>query len=126
MGSRIRENLESVLLKVRVDGSEIRKDGSGFYRIAGRSIDVVRVPVHGLGGRTVLQVPPEELDLAMTRAVIDAVVTDKEQVSTYVARLLGWRRSGPDIQNALDASLSRLLTGGVLVNSQGGLRAAGG
>ena len=111
MGSRIRENLESVLLKVRVDGSEIRKDGSGFYRIA---------------GRTVLQVPPEELDLAMTRAVIDAVVTDKEQVSTYVARLLGWRRSGPDIQNALDASLSRLLTGGVLVNSQGGLRAAGG
>ena len=65
------------------------------------------------------------MELAVTRAVIDAVITDKEQVTNYVARLFGWRRSGPDILNALQSAVSRLIGRGVLEQlTGGGLRAS--
>ena len=125
VGSRIRQNAYAVLDRARVNGAEVVKDPSGFYRIAGRSGRAVRVPVDGVGSRTALQVPADELELAVTRAVIDAVITDKEQVTNYVARLFGWRRSGPDILNALQSAVSRLIGRGVLEQlTGGGLRAS--
>lgn len=66
VGSRIRENAEAVLERVRVDGAQVVKDRSGFYRITDRSIQAARVPVDGVGSRTVLQLPPEEVDFAVT------------------------------------------------------------
>ena len=66
VGSRIRENAEAVLERVGVDGAQVVKDRSGFYRITDRSIQAARVPVDGVGSRTVLQLPPEEVDFAVT------------------------------------------------------------
>jgi hypothetical protein len=82
---------------------------AGFYRIDGRSLTVVRVPTGADGTRPVLSIPPEEMDLAVVGTVRDAIVIEEEQLCVAVARLFGWQRSGPDIQNAIASSISRVI-----------------
>jgi very-short-patch-repair endonuclease len=109
MGSQIRTNAEYVLSRVRVDGHPVARDAAGFYRIDGRSLTVVRVPTGADGTRPVLSIPPEEMDLAVVGTVRDAIVIEEEQLCVAVARLFGWQRSGPDIQNAIGSSISRVI-----------------
>ena len=109
MGAQIRSNAEYVLSRVRVDGLQVGRDAAGFYRIDGRELTAVRVPTGVDGSRTVLSIPPEEIDLAVVGTVRDAIVIEEEQLSVAVARLFGWQRSGPDIQNAIAASVSRVI-----------------
>jgi very-short-patch-repair endonuclease len=110
VGSRIRANAEAVLAQARVDGRPVVKDGFGVYRVQGRTIGSVRVPTEDSGVRTVVQVPPEELELAVANVVADAVVAHDEQVSAEVSRVFGWRRQGADIQATIETVISRLLT----------------
>lgn len=125
MGAQIRSNAEHVLSRVRVDGSVVTRDAAGFFRIAGQELAVVRVPTSADGSRNVLAIPPEELDLAVAGTVRDAIVLDEEQLSVAVARLFGWQRSGPDIQNAIAASISRVAArDGIVRNARRELRAA--
>lgn len=109
MGAQIRTNADHVLSRVRVDGGAVARDAAGFYRIDGRELTAVRVPTSADGSRNVLSIPPEEMDLAVAGTVRDAIVIDEDQLSVAVARLFGWQRSGPDIQNAIAASISRVI-----------------
>lgn len=109
MGAQIRTNAEFVLSRVRVDGLQVGRDAAGFYRIDGRELTAVRVPTGVDGSRNVLSIPPEEIDLAVVGTVRDAIVIEEDQLSVAVARLFGWQRSGPDIQNAIAASISRVI-----------------
>jgi len=120
VGSQIRSNVLQVLTKVRVDGVEVRRDPAGFYRIGGRASSVVRVPAGSDSARTVLQIPGDEIDLAVLRTVRDVVVADAELLITGVSRLFGWRRSGADIRDKLNDSISRLVHNGLLLKNGGG------
>jgi very-short-patch-repair endonuclease len=123
VGSRIRANAESVLARTRVDGQPVVKDRFGFYRVLGRTADAVRVPTEASGVRTVEQIPPEEVELAIVNVVADAVVANDENLSTEVSRLFGWRRQGADIQWALESAISRLLAVGIIERTpEGALR----
>ncbi len=125
VASRIRANAESVLAHTRVDGQPVAKDRFGIYRVLGRPLDTVRVPTEESGVRTVEQIPPEELELAIANVVSDAVVANDEHLSVEVSRLFGWRRQGADIQWAVESAISHLLTLGVLERStEGALRTA--
>jgi very-short-patch-repair endonuclease len=108
LGAQLRSNAEHVLSRVRVDGREVGRDAAGFYRIDGRELTAVRVPAGAGGSRAVLSIPPEEIDLAVVGTVRDAIVIEEEQLTVSVARLFGWQRSGPDIQNAIAAAISRV------------------
>lgn len=109
MGAQIRTNAEYVLSRVRVDGHGVGRDAAGFYRVDGRELTAVRVPTGVDGSRNVLSIPPEEIDLAVVGTVRDAIVIEEEQLSVAVARLFGWQRSGPDIQNAIASAISRVI-----------------
>ena len=108
------------LSKASIDGEALIHDGD-FWRIRGRHVAAVRVPVDADTLRPVSQVPPEEIDLAVLGIVRDARVVDGEVVSQAVARLFGWRRQGADIQAAVLAAVSRLLSDGRLVAVGDGL-----
>ncbi len=112
VGAQIRANAEHVLSRIRVDGSDVLRDQSGFFRIDGAELTRVRVPTSAEAARNVLSIPPEEIDLAVTGTVRDAIVIEEDQLVVAVARLFGWLRSGPDIQNAIASSVSRVLAQG--------------
>ncbi len=112
LGSQIRSNAEYVLSRVRVDGLDVHRDQAGFYRIDGRELAAARIPTSPEATRNVLSIPPEELDLAVVGTVRDAIVIEEEQLAVAVARLFGWLRSGPDIQNAITAAVSRMVQQG--------------
>ncbi len=109
LGSQIRANADHVLSRVRVDGQPVHRDPGGFYRIDGQQLTAVRVPTGGAAARNVLCIPPEEIDLAVVGTVRDAIVIEEDQTAVAVARLFGWQRSGPDIQNAITAAVSRMV-----------------
>jgi len=108
LGAQVRSNAEYVLSRVRVDGQEVRRDPAGFYRIDGRELTAVRIPTGVATARSALSIPPEEVDLAVVGTVRDAIVIEQEQLAVAVARLFGWQRTGPDIQNVIAASMSRM------------------
>ncbi|HOZ58535.1 MAG TPA: DUF3320 domain-containing protein [Nakamurella multipartita] len=112
LGAQVRSNAEYVLSRVRVDGQEVRRDPAGFYRVDGAPLAVVRVPTESTTVRPALAIPPEEIDLAVIGTVRDAIVIEEDQLPVAVARLFGWQRTGPDIQNTIAASLSRMVQQG--------------
>jgi hypothetical protein len=112
LGAQVRSNAEYVLSRVRVDGQEVRRDPAGFYRVDGAPLAVVRVPTESTTVRPALAIPPEEIDLAVVGTVRDAIVIEEDQLPVAVARLFGWQRTGPDIQNTIAASLSRMVQQG--------------
>ncbi|WP_420121977.1 DUF3320 domain-containing protein [Nakamurella sp.] len=118
MGAQIRANVEHVLARARVAGRPGARDAAGFFRIDGRDLTTVRVPAGGDGARSVLAIPPEEIDLAVVGTVGDAIVIEEDQLIVAVARLFGWQRSGPDIQNALAAAVSRATRQGRIRRSE--------
>ncbi len=75
--------------------------------------------------RRVEHVPPQELDVAMAHVAAEAVAASADQLTESVARVFGWRRRGPDISDALAASLQRLIAAGSLEEAGGALRWVG-
>ncbi|WP_409331859.1 hypothetical protein [Trujillonella humicola] len=63
VGHVIKGNIRETLTRTSVDGRGVVRNGD-VYRVEGRQISVVRVPVDADTLRTVSQVPPEEIDLA--------------------------------------------------------------
>ena len=121
--SQTRSNVQPVLDRIRIDGREVRRNAGGFYHIAGQDVVIVRGSTGSEPARTVLQVPGDEIDLAVIRCIRDAIVVEQEQLITAVRTVFGWRRAGADIQNSVNASISRLVQQGVLQKDQtGGLR----
>ncbi|QVT81491.1 hypothetical protein ENKNEFLB_03901 [Nocardioides aquaticus] len=98
-------------------------DMGGFFRLG--PAERVRVPADDDEIRTVAQMPPDEMDLAVVNLTRDAVTVEDEALVGAVCRLFGWRRAGGDIQAAVQTSVDRCLRAGTLVRqSSGVLRAA--
>ncbi|WP_111765333.1 DUF3320 domain-containing protein [Nakamurella deserti] len=121
MGSLIRGNVDRALAKVVIDGQSVVRDDFGFYRVRDARAAAVRVPADHGTVRKVIQVPPEELELAALNVIRDAVLADREATLQAVARLFGWRRVGADIHSAIESAISRLVGQGSVesVRNQG-------
>lgn len=118
IGSRIRANIESA-----VRAADVVEDGD-FLRVGRGEAVRARTPVDRCN-RTVDQVHPLELEVAVFNLVRDAGGTEYEEVTVRASRLFGWIRRGPDIRRALHDTLERLVETGRLTRSGEELRVAG-
>lgn len=122
VGSAIKENIDFVAARLAVDGTSVKVDHAGFFR-AGR-LERVRVPTDEEDIRTVGQTPPEEMDLAVTSLVADAVTIENDDLVQAVRQLFGWRRAGGDIQAGVLSAIDRCLKAGSVERTpRGALRA---
>jgi very-short-patch-repair endonuclease len=119
VGSVIRENLDRALGTARIASQPVVGDAAGFYRVQHRTLQAVRVPVDDDTIRKPLQMPPEELDLAVVGVVRDGASVDVEQVVVDVSRLFGWRRVGNDIRALVEDAISRCEQRRVLSRTSG-------
>jgi very-short-patch-repair endonuclease len=79
-----------------------------FLFVPGREPEV-RVPADDtVTPRRVRHVPPAELDLAIVQILRDGGPATRADLRTYWTRLFGWKRTGPEIESAFDASVDRL------------------
>jgi hypothetical protein len=126
VGVRIRDNIEFVASRMIVNGQAVTVDDAGFYRLGGpAATKEVRSPSDEATIRTVAQTPPEELDLAVTLCVRDAVTADDDAVLVAVRQVFGWRRAGSDIQSAVLASIERCVRDSTVTRAPtGSLRAS--
>ena len=89
----------------------------------GRST-VVRVPASdGAPKRPVGEVPPDEIELAITHLLKDAGDSHNAELRKAWARLYGWKKVGPGIEEAFDRAVRALIEAGK-VNGPDPLRLA--
>ncbi|MCA1839967.1 MAG: DUF3320 domain-containing protein [Actinobacteria bacterium] len=113
-GSRVREAFNAALSEL-LRANKIIRDGEGFLWMNGQVLPGVRVASTDPDTRrAVSEVSRAELELAVRKVVSDARFISWEELSTYVARLFGWTRKGPDISMALDEAIEDLVQGGAL------------
>jgi very-short-patch-repair endonuclease len=115
-GSRIRENFDAALSSAAA-GGQISVDAEGFVSVPGQAITWVRVPVSDEAEtyRSVSEVPPAELRLAVLGLATDAHAIEDDELTTETAMLFGWQRRGADIAAALQATIADLLESRQLV-----------
>lgn len=118
IGVKIRENIESAIRH-----SGVSRNGD-FLTIPGTNVEHVRTP-SASATRRVDQIHPAELGLAMRLLLTEMGSASSEQLTTATARLFGWARIGPDIQNRLESILGRLLESGRIRRQDGVLSPPG-
>ena len=82
--------------------------------VAGYRIDIgVRVPASPDAlGRTVAEVPPDEVQTALRLLLRDAGPSSAADLCQSWALLYGWRRVGPNIQNAFERAVEAMRASG--------------
>jgi hypothetical protein len=115
VGGRIRDNFDRTL-EAAHHGGDVVVDAHGFVSLPGRVLETVRTPVEGTPEtlRSVAEVPPAELRLAVLRLVEDALAIEDNELTAEAAGLFGWLRRGSDISAALDRAIAGLLDEGLL------------
>ncbi len=107
-----------------VASESIERRGDWLHSMHGST--VVRVPaLDDAPRRPVEEVPPDEIELAITHLLADAGASRKADLREAWARLYGWRRVGPDIERAFDRAVRKLVED-KMVNGPDPLRLANG
>jgi hypothetical protein len=107
IGWRIRENIEAA-----INLADVIREGD-FIDLPGREISAVRRPTPEVA-RKIEQVPSSEITLAVTSLLRDAGTTPKDDLTTAIARIFGWTRTGSDINLAISGVIDGLVTNGTL------------
>lgn len=110
-----------------VRAGTIARSQPGFLVCPNKPVDVVRRFVDGEAWtkRTVDQIHPDELALALLRFAQDARSISHDELTVRTARLFGWGRRGPDISAAMNRVLERLVKEGRLALADGHYRSDG-
>lgn len=105
-GARISAAITDAI-KASLRADVICRMDSTFLSVPGRVVDVVRIPSETAEGseRTITQVPPDELRLALTLLLADAGSVSEDDLSFHVSRLFGWGRRS----SAMSATIERLI-----------------
>lgn len=111
VGSRIRESFDEVL-DALARTNEIHLDGSGFIRLPDHRLRVVRVPVEGRAEteRPVEYVALTEIAQAVLEVVHETHGIDQDELTRYIARIFGWRRTGDGISSRISTAIERLIS----------------
>ena len=119
-GQRMREAFDrAVTVACSPGGIESR----GVWLYSSRRHTVVRVPASpDAPGRAVAEVPPDEVQLALRRTLRDAGSSSAADLCRAWARLYGWRRVGPDIQNVFERSVEAMRASGEIEGPSDHLR----
>ena len=121
-GTRIQASFDAALSSARSKDQSLHLEG-GFMWIEGAELSVrVPDPDDPETERSVEEVAPQELELALRLVARDAKSIGDYALMTYVARLFGWDRSGSQITGALGACIRRLVRRQVLITENGRLR----
>lgn len=120
-GDRIRNAVDAAILELRRRNQLVIVD----EKFLGTS-DAVATSVRSPFGdpdaiRSVEDIPPSELDAAASSLVQDAIRVNRDELTSSLAGVFGWARRGPEISEALTASVDRLIAKGVLVEVAGSL-----
>jgi hypothetical protein len=71
--------------------------------------------------RNLAQIPPEEIALAFTKILEDALSISRETLIVQTARLFGIDRISNDAQQSLDHALEKLISQGAIIEREGRL-----
>jgi very-short-patch-repair endonuclease len=66
-------------------------------------------PTDDRSWRSIHEIPPEEIALALTNLVRDSLSIDRDKLLSYVARIFGFERAGNHIQKALEDACDDLV-----------------
>jgi len=99
----------------------ISHEEEGFLYAVGTHLDSVRVPVNGDPSteRTVSEIPPSEIQRAITRIVAESYSISEDQLTERLADLFGWKRRGHTISEVLGRSVEQLVARGAILRSHG-------
>ena len=107
-GSRMRESFARAVERLSIDRS-VNRTGDWLRRPGQHP--VVRVPAsQDAPRRSVGEVPPDEIQLALVRLLGDAGSSSPENLRQAWARLYGWARVGADIEIAFERAVDVLIT----------------
>ena len=106
IGARIRDAIDTAIKRAKA-----LRDGDFLYNQDNRI--VVRHPGNGVH-RTIQQIHPEELQLAIALYVTDSRGISADHLVNNLARLYGWTRTGANISAAIEAEIEYLLETGNL------------
>ncbi len=117
-GSRIQGAFGAAVTTLSRTRLEVRFERFLAVRDTEVSPAVVRVPVPGVPStvRSVADVPPSELDVAVANVVEEAVTVSPDELAVIVSRLFGWQRTTREIDSAVDRSIQRLVALGHLTH----------
>jgi hypothetical protein len=122
-GKRILAHVKSGLQHLSRKGL-VTRDGE-FWSSIGQSISVPRNRRNaGLPLRRASMIAPAEYQLGLAAIITEAVSISGEDLVVETARLFGFDRTGPDLKEAIDRQVERLVKEGRLHLDENGLRLA--
>lgn len=84
-------------------------ESRGDWLYSSRRHTVARVPASpDAPRRTVAEVPPDEIQMALRRMLGEAGPSSAADLCQAWARLYGWRRVGPDIQDIFERAVEAM------------------
>jgi len=108
VGSQIESNARRAIEGVRVRGSQVVIDASGFITLPGEPFTAPRYPSGPESQRKPRQVPPEEIRVAIAHIVDDAVVAESDQIAKGVAQFFGWNTT-EEVRRITNQAVARLV-----------------
>ena len=88
-----------------------------FGRQVGQNISVVRNRRNAaLPLRRATMISPAEYQLALLTIIAEAVAISGDDLVVETARLFGFDRTGPDLKEAIDRQVERLVKGGTITS----------
>jgi hypothetical protein len=124
VGSRISEAVDRAARLAERDGAVVRR-GPFVWPRALKELTHVRIPTEDAETRrSVKEIPPEEVDLAILRIVEASTHIPADELRRVVARLFRFDRTGDIIAEYVDNRMEHLLTAGKLTRGNDGLSLA--
>lgn len=110
-GSRVRATTKALIDKM-VAAKELERRGE-FLWLPDQELESVRVPDPAVPGarRDIEEIPPEEIDLAIRRLTDGSGSADAVALVSQTARLFGFARTGPDIEEAIHRRVETFASG---------------
>ena len=125
VGSRMTEAVDEAIRYLLSDGCAVRRSdflwpSEGFQQ--GFQLQVRKPnPSDERTARSIRQIPPQEIELAFTKVLEEALSMPRDALITQVGRLFGFDRIPSESQNLLDQILGKLISDGRVIEKGGRL-----
>jgi len=121
VGHRMSATVDTAV-RIAMRSNRLRRTGEFLYPVNTPPL-LVRKPNPNDGDtyRTLDHVPPEEIELAFTKTLQEALSISRETLVTQTARLFGVDRVSIDAQQYLNRILERLISNGKIIDKEGRL-----